>query len=109
MKKNDTMKRITGKLAAIVALLIGLVGWGFVITEYILYVTNPPDPSVKISLPDLLYLVKGLGFSVLSAVLFAVEGIRSIIRATRWAICGWITKSSTALPKRHRIIHWKAL
>jgi hypothetical protein len=84
MKKNDTMKRITGKLAAIVALLIGMVGWGFIITEYILYIKNPPDPSVKISLPDLQYLVKGLGYTALSAILFVAEGIASIIRATRW-------------------------
>ena len=84
MKKNDTMKRITGKLAAIVALLIGMVGCGFIITEYILYVKNPPDPSVKISLPDLQYLVKGLGYTALSAIPFAAEGIASIIRATRW-------------------------
>ena len=78
------MKRITGKLAAIVALLIGMVGWGFIITEYILYIKNPPDPSVKISLPDLQYLVKGLGYTALSAILFVAEGIASIIRATRW-------------------------
>jgi hypothetical protein len=84
MKKNDTMKRITGKLAAIVALLIGMVGCGFIITEYILYIKNPPDPSVKISLPDLQYLVKGLGYTALSAILFVAEGIASIIRATRW-------------------------
>jgi hypothetical protein len=84
MKKNDTMKRITGKLAAIVALLIGMVGCGFIITEYILYIKNPPDPSVKISLPDLQYLVKGLGYTALSAIPFAAEGIASIIRATRW-------------------------
>lgn len=84
MKKNDTMKRITGKLAAIVALLIGMVGCGFIITEYILYIKNPPDPSVKISLPDLQYLVKGLGYTALSTILFVAEGIASIIRATRW-------------------------
>ena len=84
MKKNDTMKRMKNKLAAIVALLIGMVGCGFIITEYILYFKNPPDPSVKISLPDLQYLVKGLGYTVLSAILFAAEGIASIIRATRW-------------------------
>ena len=84
MKKNDTMKRITGKLAAIVALLIGMVGCGFIITEYILYFKKPPDPSVKITLPDLQYLVKGLGYTALSAIPFAAEGIASIIRATRW-------------------------
>lgn len=84
MKKNDTMKRMKNKLAAIVALLIGMVGCGFIITEYILYIKNPPDPSVKISLPDLQYLVKGLGYTALSAIPFAAEGIASIIRATRW-------------------------
>ena len=84
MKKNDTMKRMKDKLAAIVALLIGMVGCGFIITEYILYFKNPPDPSVKISLPDLQYLVKGLGYTALSAIPFAAEGIASIIRATRW-------------------------
>ena len=84
MKKNDTMKRMKNKLAAIVALLIGMVGWGFIITEYILYFKNPPDPSVKITLPDLQYLVKGLGYTALSAIPFAAEGIASIIRATRW-------------------------
>ena len=84
MKKNDTMKRMKNKLAAIVALLIGMVGCGFIITEYILYFKNPPDPSVKITLPDLQYLVKGLGYTALSAIPFAAEGIASIIRATRW-------------------------
>ena len=84
MKKNDTMKRMKNKLAAIVALLIGMVGCGFIITEYILYFKNPPDPSVKIALPDLQYLVKGLGYTALSAIPFAAEGIASIIRATRW-------------------------
>lgn len=84
MKKNDTMKRMKNKIAAIVALLIGMVGCGFIITEYILYFKNPPDPSVKITLPDLQYLVKGLGYTALSAIPFAAEGIASIIRATRW-------------------------
>ena len=84
MKKNDTMKRMKNKLAAIVALLIGMGGCGFIITEYILYFKNPPDPSVKITLPDLQYLVKGLGYTALSAIPFAAEGIASIIRATRW-------------------------
>ena len=84
MKKNDTMKRMKNKLAAIVALLIGMVGCGFIITEYILYFKNTPDPSVKITLPDLQYLVKGLGYTALSAIPFAAEGIASIIRATRW-------------------------
>ena len=84
MKKNDTMKRMKNKLAAIVALLIGMVGCGFIITEYILYFKNPPDPSVKLTLPDLQYLVKGLGYTALSAIPFAAEGIASIIRATRW-------------------------
>ena len=82
MKKNDTMKRMKNKLAAIVALLIGMVGCGFIITEYILYFKNPPDPSVKITLPDLQYLVKGLGYTALSAIPFAAVGIASIIRAT---------------------------
>ena len=84
MKKNDTMKRMKNKLAAIVALLIGMGGCGFFISEYILYFKNPPDPSVKIALPDLQYLVKGLGYTALSAIPFAAEGIASIIRATRW-------------------------
>ena len=35
MKKNDTMKRMKNKLAAIVALLIGMVGWGYLIASYI--------------------------------------------------------------------------
>ena len=78
------MKRFKGKYAALIALTLGVVGWGFIITEYIFYIKNPPDPSVKISLPDLQYLVKGLGFSALSVIPFGVEGIRSIIRATRW-------------------------
>ena len=77
------MKRLKGKYAALIALIFGVVGWGFVITEYILYIKNPPDPSIKISLPDLQYLVKGLGFSGLSVIPFAVEGIHSIVRATR--------------------------
>jgi hypothetical protein len=77
------MKRLKGKYAALIALIFGVVGWGFVITEYILYIKNPPDPSIKISLPDLQYLVKGLGFCGLSVIPFAVEGIHSIIRATR--------------------------
>ena len=77
------MKRFKGKYAALIALTLGVVGWGFIITEYILYIKKPPDPSVKISLPDLQYLVKGLGFSGLSVIPFAVEGIHSIVRATR--------------------------
>ena len=79
------MKRLKGKYAALIALIFGVVGWGFVITEYILYIKNPPDPSIKISLPDLQYLVKGLGYSALSVIPFSVEGIRSIVRATRSA------------------------
>lgn len=79
------MKKIKGKYAALIALILGVVGWGFMITEYILYIKNPPDPSIKISLPDLQYLVKGLGYSALSVIPFSVEGIRSIVRATRSA------------------------
>lgn len=78
------MKRLKGKCAALIALILGVVSWGFIITEYIFYIKNPPDPSVKISLPDLRYLVKGLGYSALSVIPFAIEGIRSIVRATRW-------------------------
>ena len=77
------MKKFKGKYAALIALILGVVGWGFMITEYILYIKNPPDPSIKISLPDLQYLVKGLGYSALSVIPFSVEGIRSIVRATR--------------------------
>ena len=79
------MKRLKGKYAALIALIFGVVGWGFVITEYILYIKNPPDSSINISLPDLQYLVKGLGYSALSVIPFSVEGIRSIVRATRSA------------------------
>lgn len=79
------MKKFKGKYAALIALILGVVGWGFMITEYILYIKNPPDPSIKISLPDLQYLVKGLGYSALSVIPFSVEGIRSIVRATRSA------------------------
>ena len=78
------MKKFKGKYAALIALILGVVGWGFMITEYILYIKNPPDPSIKISLPDLQYLVKGLGYTALSTILFVAEGIASIIRATRW-------------------------
>ena len=78
------MNRVKGKYAALIALILGWIGCGFIITEYILYVKNPPAPSVKISLPDLQYLVKGLGYTALSAIPFAAEGIASIIRATRW-------------------------
>ena len=78
------MNRVKGKYAALIALILGWIGCGFIITEYILYVKNPPDPSVKISLPDLQYLVKGLGYTALSAIPFAAEGIASIILATRW-------------------------
>ena len=79
------MKKLKGKYAALIALFLGVVSWGFMITEYILYIKNPPDPSIKISLPDLQYLVKGLGYSALSVIPFSVEGIRSIVRATRSA------------------------
>ena len=78
------MNRVKGKYAALIALILGWIGCGFIISEYIRYVKNPPDPSVKISLPDLQYLVKGLGYTALSAIPFAAEGIASIIRATRW-------------------------
>ena len=78
------MKKFKGKYAALIALILGVVGWGFMITEYILYIKKPPDPSIKISLPDLQYLVKGLGYTALSTILFVAEGIASIIRATRW-------------------------
>lgn len=77
------MKKFKGKYAALIALILGVVGFGFMITEYILYIKNPPDPSIKISLPDLQYLVKGLCYSALSVIPFSVEGIRSIVRATR--------------------------
>ncbi len=79
------MIKLKGKYAALIALILGVVGWGFMITEYILYIKSPPDPSIKISLPDLQYLVKGLGYSALSVIPFSVEGIRSIVRATRSA------------------------
>ena len=79
------MKKFKGKYAALIALILGVVGFGFMTTEYILYIKNPPDPSIKISLPDLQYLVKGLGYSALSVIPFSVEGIRSIVRATRSA------------------------
>ncbi len=78
------MRLFKEKYVALTALILGVIGWCLIITEAILYVTNPPDPSIKISLPDLTYLVKGMGFTMFSVILYTVEGIHSIVRATRW-------------------------
>ena len=81
MKKNDTMKRITGKLAAIVALLIGMVGWGYLIASKI--VAEPYVPTVSPAVTrEHGYFMIGYILTYVSVIPFVVEGICSTIRAT---------------------------
>ena len=81
MKKNDTMKRMKGKLAAIVALLIGMVGWGYLIASYI--VSEPYVPTVSSTVTrEHGYFMCGYILTYVSVIPFVVEGICSTIRAT---------------------------
>ena len=74
MKKNDTMKRITGKLAAIVALLIGMVGWGYLIASYI--VAEPYVPTVSPAVTrEHGYFMCGYILTYVSVIPFVVEGM----------------------------------
>ena len=82
MKKNDTMKRITGKLAAIVALLIGMVGWGYLIASKI--VAEPYVPTVSpVVTREHGYFMCGYILTYVSVIPFVVEGICSFSRTHR--------------------------
>ena len=82
MKKNDTMKRITGKLAAIVALLIGMVGWGYLIASYI--VAEPYVPTVSPAVTrEHGYFMCGYILTYVSVIPFVVECICSYSRTHR--------------------------
>ena len=82
MKKNDTMKRITGKLAAIVALLIGMVGWGYLIASKI--VAEPYVPTVSpVVTREHGYFMCGYILTYVSVIPFVVECICSYSRTHR--------------------------
>lgn len=82
MKKNDTMKRITGKLAAIVALLIGMVGWGYLIASKI--VAEPYVPTVSpVVTREHGYFMCGYILTYVSVIPFVVECICSFSRTHR--------------------------
>jgi hypothetical protein len=77
------MKRLKGKFAAIVALLIGLVSWGYLIASEIagkVTTYDPTDPHSTNFMHG--FFMYGLIISIVSVLPFMVEGICSIVRAT---------------------------
>ena len=78
------MKQFKVKYAAIIALLIGLVSWGYLIASGIagkVTTYDPMDPLSKNLVHG--YFMYGLIISIVSVIPFAVEGVISIVRATR--------------------------
>lgn len=74
------MKRIKGKCAALIALTLGVVCWGFIIASTIAYTVDPNNPA-----DSKVYLFFGFIVSVVSVIPFVVEGILSVVRAVRWS------------------------
>ena len=78
------MKRLKGKYAAIIALLFGLVSWGYLIVSVIAGKVTTYDPTNPFSTNlEHGYFMCGLIISIVSVIPFAVEGVCSIVRATR--------------------------
>ena len=76
------MKRILGKIPAIIALILGLISFGYLIASEIVAKVNPVTAPQPIT-PEHACFMTGYILSFVSALLFMVEGIYSIVRAAR--------------------------
>lgn len=77
------MKPLKGKYAAIIALLLGLVSFGFLIASAIVGKAAPYDPTVPpVVTPEHGCFMYSLIISIVSVIPFVVEGVCSIVRAT---------------------------
>ena len=77
------MKRIIGKIPAIIAIILGLVCFGYLIASEVV-AKNPalgPQPSSPAITPEHACFATGYILSVVSVFPFVVEGICSIVRA----------------------------
>ena len=77
------MKRIIGKIHAIIAIILGLVCFGYLIASEVV-AKNPalgPQPSSPAITPEHACFATGYILSVVSVFPFVVEGICSIVRA----------------------------
>ena len=77
------MKRILGKIPAIVAIILGLVCFGYLIASEVV-AKNPAlgsQPSSPAITPEHACFATGYVLSVVSVLPFVVEGICSIVRA----------------------------
>ena len=77
------MKRIIGKIPAIIAIILGLVCFGYLIASEVV-AKNPalgPQPSSPAITPEHACFTTGYILSVVSVFPFVVEGICSIVRA----------------------------
>jgi hypothetical protein len=75
------MKRILGKIPAIIALILGLISFGYLIASEIVAKVNPVTDPQPIT-PEHACFMTGYILSFVSAIPFVVEGICSTIRAT---------------------------
>ena len=77
------MKRIIGKIPAIIAIILGLVCFGYLIASEVV-AKNPalgPQPGSPAITPEHACFATGYILSVVSVFPFVVEGICSIVRA----------------------------
>ena len=75
------MKRILGKIPAIIALILGLISFGYLIASEIVAKVNPVTDPQPIT-PEHGYFMCGYILTYVSVIPFVVEGICSTIRAT---------------------------
>ena len=76
------MKQLKGKYAALVGLILGVISFGYLIASEI--VSTPYDPTnPPVVTPEHGCFMYGLIISIVSVIPFVVEGVCSIVRATR--------------------------
>ena len=83
------MKRILGKIPAIIAIILGLVCFGYLIASEVVAKVNPVTDPQPIT-PEHACFMTGYILSVVSVFPFVVEGICSIVRAA----CGTIKREN---------------
>ena len=85
VRRITFMKRIIGKIPAIIAIILGLVCFGYLIASEVV-AKNPalgPQPSSPAITPEHACFMTGYILSFVSVLPFMVEGICSIVRAAR--------------------------
>lgn len=74
------MKRFLGKIPAILAIILGLVSFGYLIASVVVAKMNPVTEPQPIT-PEHACFMTGYILSVVSVLPFVVEGFCSIVRA----------------------------